>query len=53
MSNHPKSEAIDYNRLMQANLTRVFNECDAGRRIVAISSTRMAVGLDMQLSTIP
>ena len=36
MSNHPKSEAIDYNRLMQANLTRVFNERDAGRRIVAI-----------------
>ena len=36
MSNHPKSETIDYNRLMQANLTRVFNERDAGRRIVAI-----------------
>ena len=36
MSNHPKPEAIDYNRLMQANLTRVFNERDAGRRIVAI-----------------
>jgi hypothetical protein len=36
MSNHPKSEAIDYNRLMQANLTRVFNERDAGRRIMAI-----------------
>jgi hypothetical protein len=34
MSNHLKSEAIDYNRLMQANLTRVFNERDAGRRIV-------------------
>jgi hypothetical protein len=36
MSNQPKSEVIDYNRLMQANLTRVFNERDAGRRIVAI-----------------
>ena len=36
MSNQPKSEAIDYNRLMQANLTRVFNERDGGRRIVAI-----------------
>ena len=36
MSNHPETEAIDYNRLMQANLTRVFNERDAGRRIVAI-----------------
>ena len=36
MNNHPKSEAIDYNRLMHANLTRVFNERDAGRRIVAI-----------------
>jgi len=36
VSNHPKPEAIDYNRLMQANLTRVFNERDAGRRIVAI-----------------
>jgi ketosteroid isomerase-like protein len=36
MSNQPKSEAIDYNRLMQANLMRVFNERDAGRRIVAI-----------------
>ncbi len=36
MSNHPKAEAIDYNRLMQANLTRVFNERDAGRRIEAI-----------------
>jgi len=36
MNNHPKSEAIDYNRLMQANLKRVFNERDAGRRIVAI-----------------
>jgi hypothetical protein len=34
--NYPKSEAIDYNRLMQANLTRVFNERDARRRIVAI-----------------
>lgn len=31
-----KSEIIDYNRLMQANLTRVFNERDARRRIVAI-----------------
>jgi hypothetical protein len=31
-----KSEVIDYNRLMQANVTRVFNERDAGRRIVAI-----------------
>ena len=36
MSNHPKSEAIDYNRLMQTNLTRVFNELDARRRILAI-----------------
>ena len=36
MSTQPTSEAIDYNRLMQANLTRVFNEHDAGRRIVAI-----------------
>lgn len=36
MSDQPKSEAIDYNRLMQANLMRVFNERDAGRRIVAI-----------------
>ena len=36
MSNQPKSEVIDYNRLMYANLMRVFNERDAGRRIVAI-----------------
>ena len=36
MSNHLNSETIDYNRLMQANLMRVFNERDAGRRIVAI-----------------
>jgi hypothetical protein len=36
MSNHPKPEVIDYNRLMNANLTRVFNERDAGRRIAAI-----------------
>jgi hypothetical protein len=36
MSTHPKAEAIDYNRLMQANVTRVFNERDAERRIVAI-----------------
>jgi SnoaL-like domain len=36
MSNHPTPEAIDYNRLMQANLTRVFSERDAGRRMVAI-----------------
>jgi hypothetical protein len=36
MSNQPKPEAIDYNRLMQANLKRVFNERDTGRRIVAI-----------------
>jgi hypothetical protein len=36
MSNHPRSEAIDYNRLMQANLARVFNERDAALRIVAI-----------------
>ena len=36
MSNQPKSDPIDYNRLMQANLARVFNERDAGRRIVAI-----------------
>ena len=36
MTQQPKPEAIDYNRLMQANLTRVFNERDAGRRIEAI-----------------
>src|SRR6202051_4394531 len=36
MSTKPTSEVVDYNRLMQANLTRVFNEHDAGRRIVAI-----------------
>ena len=36
MGNHPKPEVIDYKRLMQANLERVFNERDAGRRIVAI-----------------
>ena len=36
MGNDPKSEAIDYNRLMQANLARVFNERDAALRIVAI-----------------
>ena len=36
MTQQPKPEAIDYNRLMQANLTRVFNERDAARRIVAI-----------------
>src|ERR1700687_4383634 len=36
MSTDPTPEAIDYNRLMQANLMRVFNERDAGRRIVAI-----------------
>jgi hypothetical protein len=35
MSNS-KFEVVDYNRLMQANLTRVFNERDAGRRMVAI-----------------
>jgi hypothetical protein len=34
--NNTKSEVVDYNRLMQANLMRVFNERDAGRRIVAI-----------------
>src|ERR1700692_2412089 len=36
MSTNPTSEAIDYNRLMQANLKRVSNDRDAGRRIVAI-----------------
>src|SRR4051812_36381816 len=36
MSDQPKSDPIDYDRLMQANLARVFNEHDAGRRIVAI-----------------
>src|ERR1700690_1843975 len=36
MTQQPKSEDIDYERLMQANLKRVFNERDAGRRIVAI-----------------
>ena len=36
MSTQSKPEVIDYNRLMQANLARVFNERDAGRRIVAI-----------------
>ena len=34
--NNLKSEVVDYNRLMQANLTRVFNERDEGRRLVAI-----------------
>lgn len=34
--NNSKSEVVDYNHLMQANLTRVFNEHDAGRRMVAI-----------------
>ncbi|HEY4381437.1 MAG TPA: nuclear transport factor 2 family protein [Acidobacteriaceae bacterium] len=36
MSNQPKSEVIDYDRMMQANVKRVFNERDAARRIVAI-----------------
>ena len=36
MKDQLKPEAIDYNRLMQANLKRVFSERDAGRRIVAI-----------------
>lgn len=36
MSNRSKLEVTDYDRLMQANLTRVFNERDAGRRILAI-----------------
>jgi hypothetical protein len=36
MSKQLKSEAIDYDHLMQANLKRVFGERDAGRRIVAI-----------------
>jgi len=35
MSIQPKAP-IDYDRLMQANLGRVFNERDAGRRIAAI-----------------
>ena len=30
------AESIDYNGLMQANLTRVFGERDADRRLVAI-----------------
>ena len=36
MRNDSKSETIDYNRLMQANLARVFNERDAALRMVAI-----------------
>src|SRR6202051_3976199 len=36
MSTKPTSEVVDYNRLMQANLKRVFNERDAARRIAAI-----------------
>jgi hypothetical protein len=36
MSNQPKAEAIDYDRLMQANVTKVFSERDAGRRMEAI-----------------
>lgn len=35
MSNSP-SDSIDYERLMQANLARVFGERDAERRITAI-----------------
>ena len=30
------TSAIDYDRIMQANLSRVFNERDAGKRIEAI-----------------
>jgi hypothetical protein len=36
MSNQPASALIDYNALMQGNLSRVFSERDAARRIVAI-----------------
>ncbi|MDQ0470019.1 nuclear transport factor 2 family protein [Labrys wisconsinensis] len=35
MSNSPEA-SIDYERLMQANLARVFGERDPGRRIAAI-----------------
>jgi len=35
MSNQPET-SIDYDRLMQANLGRVFNERDAKRRIAAV-----------------
>ena len=36
MSNLPEA-SIDYDRLMQANLARVFNERDAGKRTRAIA----------------
>ena len=37
MSPEKPQTPIDYNRLMQAHLTRVFNERDASRRIKAIT----------------
>ena len=36
MIDQPKSAPMNYDGLMQANLTRVFGERDAGRRIEAI-----------------
>jgi hypothetical protein len=36
MSHQPKSAAINYDGLMHANLTRVFGERNAGRRIEAV-----------------
>ena len=35
MSSQPRG-AIDYDRLMRANLAEVFNQRDAGKRIIAI-----------------
>jgi len=37
LSDHPKAEApTDYDSLMRANLTQVFGELDAERRLTAI-----------------
>lgn len=36
MSGQPKSNPIDYDGLMQANLARVFGEADAGKCLKAI-----------------
>ena len=36
MNVRPKPDPVDYDGLMQANLARVFNERDAGRRLEAI-----------------
>jgi len=36
MSNQPKSQPVDYNGLMQANLARVFGEHNADKRMKAI-----------------